>query len=80
MAIVTYSWNPDFDFFNKVINTTTAGNQGAPDVAALANVGGGTGSVNNVHINATPATAAMSAAARSPPRAPRPRRARAPIF
>jgi Ca2+-binding RTX toxin-like protein len=53
MAIVTYSWNPDFDFFNKVINTTTAGNQGAPDVAALANVGGGTGSVYNVDFIAT---------------------------
>jgi Ca2+-binding RTX toxin-like protein len=37
MAIVTYSWNPDFDFFNKVINLTTAGDQGVPDVAYLNN-------------------------------------------
>jgi hypothetical protein len=53
MATVTYSWNQDFDFFNKVINTTTAGDQSAPAVAAVANVGGGTGGVWNVDFIAT---------------------------
>jgi hypothetical protein len=37
MATVTYAWNQDFDFLNKVINSTTAGGTELPDVAALTN-------------------------------------------
>ena len=36
MASVSYAWVQDFDVFNLVINTTTAGAQSAPDVAAIA--------------------------------------------
>jgi Ca2+-binding RTX toxin-like protein len=36
MATVTYSWNQDFDFQNKVVNTTTAGAQNNPSLAGLA--------------------------------------------